>query len=235
VCEGGELNKLIALTIFSLFVSGSTALAVGPGNSRAEEKAASRIENSAQIQTKIQELKSARTAERPQLEVQVVDMVKTKALAEIERIISQYDRINERVQAMKVISAEKKAEFETKITEKKDEIISYRTKIDEATTIREVRAAMQELRRETRGNSEVVKEMVAAIRATHLNGVVEKLTVILDRLEEKGGDSEMIATAKTQLEGALVLIESGEFKTAREKILEARKTMIKIAQKEGEV
>jgi hypothetical protein len=191
------LKKLLTLMALALFVSAPTVMAVAPGNTRAEERAATRLEKAAEIKTRVEELKAARTEQRAELETQLIERVKLKANGEIDRIAARYDRLIALVDKLKVVSDDRKMEFETKVTNAKNELLEYKTKVEEATTVQEVRAVMTDLRTKAKGNSALVKEMVSAIHATHLDNIVAKLTAILDKLETKGGDMEAIAAART--------------------------------------
>lgn len=229
--QGGSVKKLLVLITLALFVAAPTAFAVSPGQTRAQERAAARVEKAAEIKAQIEQLKEARAEEREQIKGQVVERIKTKALGEIDRIVARYEKIKNRVQKMKVISDERKTEVTTKIDAKIVELQSYKPQVEAATTAEEVRTIMKTLRTEVRKNANIVKEIVKAIHATHLDNIVTRLTEILTKLEGKGGDATLVATAKTQLTEATAIIKTGEFKAAKEKILEARKTMIEIAQK----
>lgn len=232
------MKKTLFIIALTLVVSAQTAFAVAPANTRAEERSVSnqaqvknQAETAAEIQARVEKIKAAKAADRAKLEAELVTKVKAKALAEIDRIAAKYDRMIERVDKMTVITDAKKTEVKEKITTAKQEILAYKEKVNAATTVKEVRTVMVELRTKVRKNSEVVKQIVSAIHASHLEGVVKKLTTILEKLESKGADATAVTTAKAQLTEASELIEDGEFKSAKEKILEARKTMIEMAQK----
>lgn len=229
------MKKALFIIALTLVLSGQTAFAVAPGKTRAQQQGTQAVQQSAQVEkaqeirARVEKIKEAKAGDRAKLEAELVTKVKAKALAEIDRIAAKYDRMIERVEKMTVITDEKKADVKEKITTAKEEILSYKEKVNAATTVTEVQSVMKELKTKVRKNSEVVKQIVSAIHASHLEGVVEKLTTILEKLESKGANTTSVATVKTQLTEATELIEDGEFKSAKEKILEARKVMIEMA------
>lgn len=227
-------KKLLIAMLAGTFLFVPTVFAVSSQNGQDSD--------SGQIKKKIEEMKSAGQARKEQIKAEVLTKAKNAAKKRIDNIISKYNRIKKRVASMKVISEDRKDELSAKIDAEIAKLETAKEKIDDAITVAEVKAVMEDVKTQTKNSVATIKEIVAAIHATHLENIVTKLTTILDKLTAKVTElktagknvmeMEALQTqAKKSLADAKTHISSKEFKDAKEDILAARKTLVELSQK----
>lgn len=227
------MKKSLSLMFLALVLAPQVVLAV-PVSAKVTKRAAVRAERSTEIKAKIEELRETRTQDKEAATVKVLSRVKAKALAEIERVLGRFEKMNNRVQKMSVISEDRKLAFSTAVEMATQNIGEYKAKVEAAGNVTEVRTVMDELRKDLKANYRLVKDIVSIIHATHLENIIKKLETILTTLKSKAGTGEanleLIAEAEEGLKEARVAIEAKDFKTARASILVARKSMVVLAQ-----
>lgn len=208
----------------------------------ATERTVRASESTNEIQAKVQELKTARVGMRETIKAEILEKTKKVAMKAIDRSLSRYQKVADRVSEMPNISETEKAGVRMQIAADIEKLKLLKARVEAATTVEEVRSVMTELRTTLKVSKTAVAAKVDAIHATRLQGVTTKLTTILEKLSAKVSDLknsgknvaelEVIeASAKSKIETARTLIAANKLPEAKESILEARKSLIELAQK----
>lgn len=239
-------KKLIVLAVLALFfISSGAVLAFeneGMGPDAGQQPNIQNQGAGTDIKNKVQEMKNAAKEKKEQIRQDILVRAKKAATNAIERAIAKYGKVKTRVQNMPNISAEKKAEVTAKIDAEITKLQSAKARVAAATTVQEVKTVMAEVKAQIKSSINAVKEVVAAIHATHLGNMVDKLNNILTKLTAKvtelkndGKDvtamEELEKKAKQYLDDAKADISGNEFKSAKNNLLEARKALVELAQK----
>ena len=239
-------KKIIVLTVLvSIFASGATVMALeseGMGPDEGQQPNTQNQGAGTDIKNKIQEMKNAAKEKKDQIRQDILAKAKSAATKAIERAIAKYGKVKTRVQNMPNISAEKKAEVAAKIDAEITKLQSAKARVAAATTVEQVKSVMVEVKAQIKSSINAVKEVVAAIHATHLQNMVDKLNDILTKLTAKVTDlkndgkdvtamEELEKKAKQYLDDAKADISGKEYKSAKNNLLEARKALVELAQK----
>jgi hypothetical protein len=231
-------KKLMLLAVLaSLFVFVPAAFAV-ESNGNAATRAAITTDS---LKQALQDAKAARAEQKAQKQQVALDRSKELAKNRIDNIIERFNRIKARVASMKVISADLKTELAAKVDAQVAILTAQKAKVDEATTLAQVKTVMADVKTQVKNSAGIVKQVVAAIHTTHLNNIVTKITEVLDKLtetitQEKESGKDMAAVeklktaAEASLEDATTKIKAGDFKAAKTAIVSARQSLVDLAQ-----
>lgn len=241
-------KKFLILAVLALFFASSSAVlaleseGMGPDAGTKQNTSTQNQGVGSEIKNRIQEWKNASKEKKDQILQDILARAKKAATNAIDRAITRFNKVKDRVQKMPNISAENKAAVVAKIDSEIAKLQTAKAKVTAATTTAEVRAVMTEVKTQIKESVNGVKLVVAAIHATHLENIVNKLNTILEKLtarvnelKNQGKDVSELETitnrVKSSLESAKANIAANQFKTAKENILEARKQLVELSQK----
>jgi len=187
-----------------------------------------------------EELKGKKGKIEDQLKKDALEKAKKHAIATVERAIKKLKKIQERINKMKVISAERKNSLLADINTQILALENIQDQLKTATTKDELKTAMEAAKAQIVKVKELVKKIVAEILASHLDKVLEKLNKIAGKLEKKINELKTKGVDVTDLEKLLTQgqdkiteaknkLQSGQYKEARKAAEEARAALAKLA------
>lgn len=189
-------------------------------------------ENAEGIRQRIQDLKTERAELKEKRRLETAEAAKKVATKRIENLIKRYNAMVTRIEKMSSIDAEQKALVTTKIKAQIANLEALKAELASAKTVDEVKAVMAKVKEQAKKGQELVKEVVAAIHASHYTKVAERLLEILAKLEPKATTPEMdkmVISIKAKIDTAKVNITEKKFDEARKNLQSARLEMVKLA------
>lgn len=232
------MKKVLLMTLFAIVLMPGAVFA---SNRIVQGQTGTKTVNE-EIQEKVGELKTANSSLKVRLKADILTKTKTAAVKTIERAEDRYQKISSRVVEMQNISETEKSNVTFQINADLIKLSSLKNKVQSATTVEEVKAAMTELKTTLKTSKTAVQLKIDAIQATRLEGAVDKLTEISQKLSVKisglKSNGSSVATleiieqsARVNLETAKTEILARKFPEAKRSILEARKDLIELSQK----
>lgn len=213
--------KRIILTAFMLCLLSPT-LVMARNNSVSTEKR--------QYQEKAQELKEANAENKDALKTQVLSRAKTLAIKSVDKLILKYEHFSDVVEKLPNVSDQNKAEYKIKINAEIEKLKAKKAEINAATTSAEVKAIMETVKAQARQSNQAVKLMVAAIKKTHLESIIEKINTVVIRLETQITESQNLeidaAECNNLINEAKSFISLAQNKLAENSISESKENLV---------
>lgn len=175
----------------------------------------------------------------PAARAEALQKAKQFILRALDRAIARIQKIIERVGESPVITDDRKAQLKSELQAQIDALGAMKAQIEAAQNGEQLRAALRDARSKFASVREVVKKVVAAILASHLDKVIAKLasaSAKLDgQIDELSAAGVNVSRFESQLAEANRLLDqgrnqnnAGEYRQARRSAEGARAILVKL-------
>lgn len=234
------MRKVALIMVITAFGFALPVLAVSSNaNSNSLATKTSFTEDAQGIKDRITEMKAARAELQAAKKAEIATSAKNVATKKLTSLINRFESMKKRVENMTVISDARKTELTAQIDAEIDKLDALKAELSTATTVAQVNEIMTRAKTQVTSSKTIVKDIVAAIHATHLENIITKLNAVLAKIQKKidalsGGETAEMKAEKDayalNIKAAQDAITAKDFKTAKEKLLLARKNLVKLNQ-----
>lgn len=231
---------LLSAVLTLLFVAPAYAAQTQKPSTRAEEARVAAESVGEYVQSRVQEMKQMRDAEKAAATEKVLERVRDKVRAMIENAVRRYERVEIQVENAKGLTTEEKSEMAEKISAQIEAMNTLKAEVQEAETVTELREVMSQVRSRFKLSLGLVRQAVSGVYedrlekvSARLGSVYENLTEKVDELdegEEKQGLQSILAEAQVALADAEANIAEKEFVLAKQNLTTAHENLKKVAE-----